>query len=75
MQLDQFMQLNNLNINSVFEIRELGFAYRVFQTNKHNKIYNLISKKIIEVRSKSFERKIETGDKFKYKNTGDISVK
>jgi hypothetical protein len=30
MQLDQFMQLNGLDIDGVFEIRELGFAYRVF---------------------------------------------
>jgi hypothetical protein len=38
-------------------------------------MYNLISEKIIEVRSESFEEKIETGGKFKYKDTGDISVK
>jgi hypothetical protein len=38
-------------------------------------MYDLISKKIIKARSESFERRIETGDKFKYKNTGDISVK
>jgi hypothetical protein len=28
-QLDQFVQLNGLNVDGVFEIRELGFAYRV----------------------------------------------
>jgi hypothetical protein len=69
------MQLNDLDVNSVFEIRKLGFAYRVSQTNRHDKMYNLINKKVIEARSKSFEKKIETGGKFKYKDTGDISVK
>jgi hypothetical protein len=38
-------------------------------------MYDLTSKKIIKTRSKSFEGKIETGDKFKYENTGDIGVK
>jgi hypothetical protein len=38
-------------------------------------MYNSTSKKIIKVRSKSFEGKIKTGGKFKYKGTGDIGVK
>jgi hypothetical protein len=29
-QFDQFVQLDGLDINGVFEIRELDFAYRVF---------------------------------------------
>jgi hypothetical protein len=69
------MQLNGLDIDGVFEIWELGFAYRVSQTNKHDEMYNLISEKIIKVRFKSFEKRIKTDDKFKYKDTGDISVK
>jgi hypothetical protein len=69
------MQLNGLNINSVFEIRELGFAHRVSQISKYNEMYNLTNKKIIKIRSESFEGRIKTGDKFKYENTGDISVK
>jgi hypothetical protein len=69
------VQLNSLNINGVFEIRELDFVYRVSQINKHDKMYNLTSEKIIEARSEFFEGKIKTGDKFKYKSTGDISVK
>jgi hypothetical protein len=69
------MQLNDLDVNNVFEIRELSFAYRVSQANKHDKIYDSTSKKIIEIRSKSFERRIEIGGKFKYKDTGDIGVK
>jgi hypothetical protein len=74
-QLDQFIQLNGLNINGVFEIRELDFAHRVSQISKHDKMYNLTNKKIIKARSESFERRMKTGDKFKYKDTGDISVK
>jgi hypothetical protein len=69
------MQLNGLDIDSVFEIRELGFAHRVSQTNKHDKIYDLTSKKVIKTKSESFERRIKTGGKFKYKDTGDIGVK
>jgi hypothetical protein len=69
------MQLNDLNVDGVFEIRELGFAHRISQANRHNKIYDLISKKVIEARSEFFEGRMETGGKFKYKDTGDISVK
>jgi hypothetical protein len=69
------VQLDDLNINNVFEIRELGFAYRVSQTNRYNEIYDLISEKVIEIRSEFFEGRIETGGKFKYEGTGDISVK
>jgi hypothetical protein len=75
MQLNQFVQLNGLDVDSVFEIRELGFAHRVSQASKHNKMYNSTSKKIIETRSESFEGRIETGGKFKYEGTGDIGVK
>jgi predicted DNA-binding helix-hairpin-helix protein len=74
-QFNQFVQLNDLNIDSVFEIRELDFVHRVFQANRHDKMYNLTSEKIIEIRSKFFEERIETGGKFKYKDTGDIGVK
>jgi hypothetical protein len=38
-------------------------------------MYDLTSKKVIEIRSEFFEGRIEIGDKFKYKSTGDISVK
>jgi hypothetical protein len=38
-------------------------------------MYDLISEKVIEIRSESFERRIEIGGKFKYKDTGDIGVK
>jgi hypothetical protein len=38
-------------------------------------MYDLTSKKVIEARSESFEERIETGGKFKYEGTGDISVK
>jgi hypothetical protein len=69
------MQLNGLDIDSVFEIRELGFAHRVSQANRHDKIYDLINKKVIEARSKFFEERIKIGDKFKYEDTGDINVK
>ena len=69
------MQLNSLNVDDSFEIRELDFAHCIFQTNKHDRIYNSINKKIIEVRSKSFEGRIEINDKFKYKDTGNINVK
>jgi hypothetical protein len=69
------MQLDGLDVDSVFEIRELSFAYRVSQASKHNKMYNLISEKVIETKSESFEKKIKTGGKFKYEDTGDIDVK
>jgi hypothetical protein len=72
-QLDQFVQLDSLNIDGVFEIRELGFAYRVSQASRHDKIYNLISEKVIEARSESFEGRMETGGKFKYEGTGECS--
>jgi hypothetical protein len=64
-----------LNIDNIFEIRELGFAYRISQTNRYNKMYNLISKKIVKTKSEFFEERIEIGGKFKYKGTGDINVK
>jgi hypothetical protein len=38
-------------------------------------MYDLINKKIIEIRSEFFEGRIKIGDKFKYKDTGDIGVK
>jgi hypothetical protein len=38
-------------------------------------MYDLISKKIIEARSESFEGRMKIGGKFKYKDTGDIGVK
>jgi hypothetical protein len=38
-------------------------------------MYDSINKKVIKVRSKFFERRMEIGGKFKYENTGDISVK
>jgi hypothetical protein len=69
------MQLNGLNVDDSFEIRKFNFAYRVFQINRYNRIYNSISKKIIEIRFKFFERKMEAGNEFKYKNTGDINIK
>jgi hypothetical protein len=75
MQFDQFVQLDGLNIDSVFEIRELGFAHRVSQASRHDEMYNSINEKIIEAKSESFEGRIETGDEFKYKGTGDIGVK
>jgi hypothetical protein len=74
-QFDQFMQLNGLDVDGVFEIRELGFAYRVSQASRHDKIYDLTSEKVIEARSESFEGRMETGGEFKYENTGDIGVK
>jgi hypothetical protein len=42
---------------------------------KYNKMYDLTSEKVIKARSKSFEERIETDSKFKYKDTGDIGVK
>jgi hypothetical protein len=75
MQLNQFIQLNSLNVDDVFEIRKLGFTHHISQINRHNKMYDLISEKIIKAKFKSFERRIKTGGKFKYKGTSDISVK
>jgi hypothetical protein len=70
MQFNQFMQLNNLNIDGIFEIRELDFVYRIYQINKHDEIFDLINNKIIEAKSEFFEGRIEISVKFKYKNTG-----
>jgi hypothetical protein len=74
-QFNQFMQLNGLDIDGVFEIRELGFVYRVSQASRHDKMYDLTSEKIIEIRFKFFEGRMETGGEFKYEGTGDIGVK
>jgi hypothetical protein len=38
-------------------------------------MYDLISEKVIKIRSESFERRMETGGKFKYEGTGDINIK
>jgi hypothetical protein len=38
-------------------------------------MYDLISEKVIEAKSESFEGRMETGGKFKYEDTGDIDVK
>jgi hypothetical protein len=38
-------------------------------------MYDLTNEKIIKARSESFERRMETGGKFKYEGTGDIGVK
>jgi hypothetical protein len=38
-------------------------------------MYNLINKKVIEARSKFFEKRMETGGKLKYEDTGNINIK